>query len=491
MRPKTCFLWMLAAALLVACGDNSSGGSGDDTGAHDVGDDLSDAGDVDHDTLPSDTIDDVDDVEGDAADTIDEADDTDIDVSDVDADDASDDTADISDDADTAPDVVGPECGDDRCDDTERAGDCAADCAIVAIDAGAAHTCVVHAAGEVSCWGSSDSLRAGGAGDFNVATRIPGLDEVTAIAAGDEHTCVLRGDGEVWCWGSNGFGQLGSDDVSDWAWPPKRVADLDGYTRIAAGGSTTCVWGNVDRLTRCWGQSDAGQTGRPGWVRRLTAPLLHGVSVDTQSVAIGEGHACERVSSGGGSMSCFGRNAHGQLGTGDRVWRNIPTRIFTTTSTASAFGVGDNHTCAIYPALVGNSVACWGNNALGQLGGRTGDDALDARAVSGASPAGSIIDAGANHTCIVIEAERGEDAVRCWGDNSSSQCGVTPLRPTDNPLPVAGTAGATRLAAGDAFTCATIGDDRVVCWGSNRRGQLGTRIGLDPTSSSAVRVGGI
>ncbi|MCA9710263.1 MAG: hypothetical protein KDK70_30770 [Myxococcales bacterium] len=120
---------------------------------------------------------------------------------------------------------------------------------------------------------------------------------------------------------------------------------------------------------------------------------------------------------------------------------------------------GSHHACA---RTTGQSVVCWGDNAVGQLG---------STAAAGLTPiplsdAAQQLAAGAGHTCALLS----DATVECWGDDAEGQRGhdqpgvgsVTPLGPI------------TQITAGAEHTCA-LGSNRahLYCWGSNALGQLG------------------
>lgn len=155
-------------------------------------------------------------------------------------------------------------------------------------------------------------------------------------------------------------------------------------------------------------------------------------------------------------------------------------------SLVRSVGLGASHTCEIGKAT--GRLKCWGNNALGQLGLgdklHRGDAALQ---MGNALPAvdlgtGAIavdVVGGLIHTCALLSTGK----VKCWGENSTGQLGLGDKVPRGlgpgqmgDALPFVdlGTgARAVRLAASDAHTCALMESGQLKCWGDGTFGQLG------------------
>ena len=88
---------------------------------------------------------------------------------------------------------------------------------VVAVTAGAHHSCAVTASGRLYCWGRNEEgqLGDGTTTERHVPTLVEGLSGVREVALGDLHTCALLGSGAVRCFGSNSNGQLGDGTTRD------------------------------------------------------------------------------------------------------------------------------------------------------------------------------------------------------------------------------------------------------------------------------------
>ena len=226
---------------------------------------------------------------------------------------------------------------------------------VTAIAAGAGHVCVLHADGGVSCWGDGDW---GQMGDGTDATRrspyrVPGVGDVTAIAAGYARNCAVHSDGTVTCWGKWGSGGYSA--------VPAKVTGLEDVVSLAAGVYHLCAVHSDGRVS-CSRDDPSGHDSTPS--------VVPGID-DAVAVSVGEGSFCVLHRTGG--VSCWGRNHEGQVGDGTRGDTARPARLQDIDDAVAITVSGPNqreevHACALRED---GGAYCWGNNGYGQLG--TGD----------------------------------------------------------------------------------------------------------------------
>src|SRR5262249_52422414 len=141
-----------------------------------------------------------------------------------------------------------------------------------------------------------------------------GTGSASGIASGDQHTCAIV-EGVMFCWGAS-LGQPKGTIAT-----PERVG--------AGGGGSRCSGGRVSR----------------------------GVEVAS------------------GDLSCWGKNASGELGLGDKDPRKAPTHV-DLGGKPTAVGCGPDNACAI---LNDGTLWCWGRNDQSQLARAGGDSSTPVR----------------------------------------------------------------------------------------------------------------
>jgi hypothetical protein len=240
--------------------------------------------------------------------------------------------------------------------------------------AGRTRTCGLEAqAGgsvAVACWGAAD----GASGSLTpVVTSGP---QGELLGMGEDYWCT--GQSGVNCWGSGPNGELGCGPgcTSRYDGPVRVAGD---YAISIEGGHTTCMV-TSDLHALCWGKNDVGQAGDgdPG-ANRLSPAVVSG-GLQYSSVAVtnsAEGAVCAGTAGSSPDIFvyCWGDNRFGQLGrgiVGGSV--SVPVRV----RGVLPFGApaaGDDHVCVVDGSEQNSgSVFCWGRNHHHQLGDGTTRD---------------------------------------------------------------------------------------------------------------------
>jgi alpha-tubulin suppressor-like RCC1 family protein len=361
---------------------------------------------------------------------------------------------------------------------------------VVAVAAGAHHTCTLLGNGEGRCWGRNDLAQLANNSTEGAPSKVAIsvgsrqmvlLESAVGLAAGEHHTCAVLAGGSVSCWGYNASRQLGDRTTQNQS-QPVTVLNLVNAIGVAAGASHTCGL-RADGTARCWGDNTYGQLGNGTTTARAIPAQVLGLTgaASGLEVAVGGSHACGLVSDA--RMRCWGRNSSGQLGDGTADSRARAAEV-TNLPEVAAVALGANHSCAL---LAEGSVRCWGYNGMGQVGdGSSGNNRLVPTPVSGLQRVYSVA-AGGSHTC-ALSYSIGGSIASCWGQNTYGQLGNT--LNTDSPIPVQVVAVSTSLkslALGASHSCVLYADGTLRCWGFGQYGQLGMgRLGNAFTPEAVV-----
>jgi alpha-tubulin suppressor-like RCC1 family protein len=343
---------------------------------------------------------------------------------------------------------------------------------------GGAHACAVLQSGSVRCWGANASGQAGKGDDTGVVpafvatpTEVATISGAVAVSATGDGTsgttCVVSGGGAVSCFGSDASGQLGRGAAPSTTPHPEPVELADVRAKsVTLGGTFAFAIGTDDRLWS-WGANegyqlarptaaDAGVASTPALAETITfAPRSCAGTSTTSFVVSANG---ELVSWGGGTLETLGRLSS--------LTRD-PAPAAMALSEVERVTAGATHACA----LRRSRVYCWGKNEHGQLGSGTLADApLPARVVLPKGVLAVDVVAGGDNTCVI--ASSGD--VYCWGANESSQVGANARVDPSTPHRVDGiTEQAVALGVMERSVCALLRSGAVTCWGDNLLGQLG------------------
>lgn len=209
----------------------------------------------------------------------------------------------------------------------------------------------------------------------------------------------------------------------------------------------------------------------------------------------GSQHACALVE--GGTVRCWGWEAHGQTGRGapledtagseSLAW--VPVQVAGLTG-VKQIGSMDNTVCAV---TASGGAKCWGQDDHGQLG--TGIPYTDARPKASNVPvdvkdlaSGVVqIDVGVDFGCAVLAT----GGIKCWGFDEYGKLGNDSQRSAGDgspedvpPVDVKGITDAAQVSVGFHHACAVTKAGKAYCWGMNADGELG--LGEDDGSDVKV-----
>ena len=348
-----------------------------------------------------------------------------------------------------------------------------------AISSGGRHTCAILDDGSLVCWGRNDG---GQLGDGSSTSRDVPVDVDTgdktavAVTTGYYHTCALLDDNSVVCWGSNDFGQIGDETIVNKNTPTDVDLGDKAVASIRAGGDTSCALFEDGSVT-CWGNNEHGQLGTGQGLSVLAPQTVDTGDETVTAIDGGLGHSCGLFEDGDGNVKfkCWGGNDSGQLGIGSlpdfhTLNRFNPIHVF---SNVTQLSLGTSYSCLI---LNTDILTCWGENGSGQLGlGDTTDRTYYSTGVNlGTGKTASAVSAGHEHTCAILN----DDKIKCWGKGGHGQLGNGADSNQNSPVAVTmgGSVTAEKISVGGQHACAILNDNKVYCWGRNNVGQLG--IGL-------------
>jgi alpha-tubulin suppressor-like RCC1 family protein len=300
---------------------------------------------------------------------------------------------------------------------------------VVALAGGLSYFCALQAgAGQVSCWGYNGQYNLGDGTTSNRTTPVnvltgpaTPLTDVVAIAPG----CAVRADSSVWCWGLNSFGQVGNGSTQPAPYATQ-VPGLSGVVAISGYEQSNYCAVKLDGSIWCWGRNDHGQLGNGSMMDSPVPVQVTGLPTGHMTpilVATSKAHSCAALDGGeaGTWVSCWGRGDHGQLGNGSTMDSPVPVPVgyqITFPPGTVALSVFDHTTCAIN----NGTLVCWGWNYAGQVGDGTTNDRIGPYYVTNGNVYKKVLEvAQANGATFVLRAD---GTVWSWGDNSYGVLGI-------------------------------------------------------------------
>jgi alpha-tubulin suppressor-like RCC1 family protein len=199
--------------------------------------------------------------------------------------------------------------------------------------------------------------------------------ETTIAHAGLDTTQVITSDGTRYVRGDNSDGQLGVENGSlmfdDWVTGGNAVPDF-----VKLSGDYTHTLGlTKDKKIYSWGSNASGEIGNT--INPAYTPQQVKVSVPYNIIVAGANYVL--AIDNAGNLLSWGQNENGQLGTGDKKERTVPTQLMAGTRWKTV-AAGKNFSLAIDEA---GNLYSWGQNNSGQLGLNDNNERLTPTLVEG------------------------------------------------------------------------------------------------------------
>ena len=297
-----------------------------------------------------------------------------------------------------------------------------------AVTLGAEHSCALLDGDVVRCWGSNKYAQLGqpadGGESFTATlTTVPTTGTLADVVAGFFHTCALRTNGTIQCWGNNAQNQMGAllaDGGSLGAYVSTPAeSGLSGVKQLDVGGRFGCgLLG--DGGVSCWGTNASAELGRgtSGASDPASAPVVGVPGVVTRvgrSLGYGEGIILSDQ-----TVRLWGWNNHGQLGPATDAGLS-GTMVPLGLGGVVDLGIGGGTSCAV---TSDGGAACWGATALGAAGADPDGGASQPTPgqVGGVSDAVQVAVGWDGFACVL----RKDGSVACWGNNYLGDLGRGP-----------------------------------------------------------------
>jgi len=282
-------------------------------------------------------------------------------------------------------------------------------------------SCVLSGIGDVTCFGSNEWAQLGrglaaSSGPNPDPAPVAGGLKAKAVALTNTFALAIGTDDALWSWGANDSRQLarattGADAGSPAV--PARGETVDGRVKACAGTTQTGFVVSEGRALLSWGGGTAEQLGRASSLARDPIPAALAIS-DVSRIATGNAHACALHR---GQVDCWGKNEHGQLGTSRKADELLPARVALPAGVyAVDIAAGGDSSCII---AANGDVYCWGANGSAQVGAPAGADQPTARRIEGLTEATVAIAVMSEAVCALLRS----GSVACWGSNAVGQLG--------------------------------------------------------------------
>jgi alpha-tubulin suppressor-like RCC1 family protein/type II secretory pathway pseudopilin PulG len=330
-------------------------------------------------------------------------------------------------------------------------------------------SCGIKSDNTLWCWGYNNYGRVGDGTTVNktIPTQVSGAGTWKSIYGAGLVLCGIKMDDTLWCWGYNASGQVG-DGTTVHKNVPTQVSGGGMWKNIYNNNNSVCGI-KLDDTLWCWGQNMWGQVGIGTSINK-TAPTQVNGGGTWKGVVWSLTWMCGIKSDD--TLWCWGSNGSGEAGVGTTTLKiTAPTQI-SGGGTWKGVYLGKASSCGI---KMDDTLWCWGFNFYGSVGDGTSVDKTAPTRVSGNGAWKSVI---LSTTDDRICSIKNDDTLWCWGNNSINQVGDGTLVNRTVPTQVSGNGTWKSAYVRYDSTCGIKTDDTLWCWGISGYGQAGNGMTL-------------
>ncbi len=277
---------------------------------------------------------------------------------------------------------------------------------------------------------------------------------------------ALTEDGSLYAWGNNSNGPLGLGNTDNQTKPVK-VTAITGKIKELIVPESSSPYSIIIAITEdnslyTWGDNRDGQLGVGDDLDRNTPTKVNlpGMVKEIMHNSYSVYTILED-----GSLYAWGNNSDGQLGVGDEVNRNIPAKVNLSGKVKLITTKGES----VYALTEDGSLYAWGYNFSGELGAGNVNEYVNTPAKVNL-PA-KIKELIINYSSYYAILEDG--SLYAWGNNSSGQLGVGDEVNRNTPTKVNLPSKVKLITTKYDSVYAILEDSSLYTWGDNGNGELG------------------
>jgi alpha-tubulin suppressor-like RCC1 family protein len=283
--------------------------------------------------------------------------------------------------------------------------------------------------GTLWSWGnnSDGKLGLGSTTSSSSPTQVGALTDWASVScAPSNNTSAITTGGVLYSWGRNEYGQLGTNNTTDYS-SPKQVGVLTTWATVSAGHETTLAT-KTDGTLWAWGYTQGGALGNgDGGFNKVSSPIQVGASTDWSKTYHGYGNSYGIKT--GGTLWAWGFNSVGGLGLGDISDRSSPSQVGALSNWLDIAGYY-NWAVAI---KTDGTLWTWGTNGSGQLGLNNRTSYSSPKQVGALTSWAKIFAGRSTATVLAIKTD---GTLWAWGGNGNGQLGFGNITSYSSPKQV-------------------------------------------------------